>query len=120
MVRRGLALVLGAAVMIAALDASAGGRGSGGHGGGHMHSSGGSHGQHHHHHHHGGALFFGGYYYGPYDYAPASYPYTPAPAYGPPDPYWYYCRAANAYYPYVQECPGGWERYLPSPQSPLG
>lgn len=38
----------------------------------------------------------------------------PAPPYAPPDvapspvPYWYFCAAANAYYPYVASCPGGW------------
>lgn len=30
--------------------------------------------------------------------------------------YWYYCRAAKAYYPYVKDCRGGWERVLPQPQ----
>ena len=59
-------------------------------------------------------VFFGGTYYPGYHHT-----YS-VPVYGPPDPYWYYCRAANAYYPYVRECPGGWERYLPSPESPLG
>ncbi|WP_153110591.1 hypothetical protein [Propionivibrio limicola] len=29
--------------------------------------------------------------------------------------YWYFCRSAKAYYPYVRECPGGWERVLPQP-----
>lgn len=29
--------------------------------------------------------------------------------------YWYYCRAAKGYYPYVQECPGGWQRVSPQP-----
>lgn len=29
--------------------------------------------------------------------------------------YWYYCRAAKAYYPYVKECRGGWERVAPQP-----
>jgi hypothetical protein len=113
MVWRRFSVVLGVALMLAALGASAGGRGGGG--GSH---SGGSHGGHHHHH--GGAAFFGGFFYtGPY-YYPGYYPYHPVPVYGPPDPSWYYCRAANAYYPYVRECPGGWERYLPSPESPLG
>lgn len=27
----------------------------------------------------------------------------------PPAPQWYYCRGAGAYYPYVKDCPGGWE-----------
>lgn len=29
--------------------------------------------------------------------------------------YWYYCDASNAYYPYVKECPSGWQRVSPSP-----
>ncbi|WP_310451758.1 hypothetical protein [Sulfuritalea sp.] len=29
--------------------------------------------------------------------------------------YWYYCPAAKAYYPYVQACPGGWQKVLPQP-----
>lgn len=28
---------------------------------------------------------------------------------------WYYCRSAQAYYPYVKDCPGGWERVVPTP-----
>ena len=30
--------------------------------------------------------------------------------------YWYYCADAKGYYPYVKECPGGWQRV--APQSP--
>jgi hypothetical protein len=29
--------------------------------------------------------------------------------------YWYFCRGANNYYPYVKECPGGWQKVLPQP-----
>jgi hypothetical protein len=29
--------------------------------------------------------------------------------------YWYYCREARAYYPYVKECPGPWEKVAPQP-----
>ena len=29
--------------------------------------------------------------------------------------YWYYCADAGAYYPYVKECPGGWQRVAPQP-----
>ena len=29
--------------------------------------------------------------------------------------YWYYCGASNAYYPYVRECPSGWQRVSPQP-----
>lgn len=28
---------------------------------------------------------------------------------------WYYCHEAGAYYPYVKECPGGWQRVAPQP-----
>lgn len=74
------------------------------------------------------------YYYAPY-YAP-SYPpvvvervapvylerQTPqslsapiAPIPGPQTNFWYYCRTAKGYYPYVRECPGGWQKVLPKP-----
>lgn len=29
--------------------------------------------------------------------------------------YWYYCDRPEGYYPYVRECPGGWERVAPRP-----
>lgn len=29
--------------------------------------------------------------------------------------YWYYCSSARSYYPYVSECPGGWQKVLPRP-----
>ena len=29
--------------------------------------------------------------------------------------YWYYCAGSKAYYPYVNECPGGWQRVAPQP-----
>lgn len=32
-----------------------------------------------------------------------------------PAGYWYYCQAANAYYPYVRECPAGWQQVAPQP-----
>lgn len=38
-----------------------------------------------------------------------------APA-APQTNYWYYCQASKAYYPYVKECPGGWQKELPQPQ----
>lgn len=28
---------------------------------------------------------------------------------------WYYCADAEAYYPYVKQCPGGWQRVEPQP-----
>ncbi len=33
----------------------------------------------------------------------------------PPPHYWYSCDASQAYYPYVQQCPGGWRQVLPTP-----
>ena len=113
-----LALVLGTALAVAvpASDSAAGGRS----GRSHAHSGSGHRG---HSHGHRGFFYGGIIYTGPYFYYPGYYyPYYGVPLYdpGPGDPYWYYCRAANAYYPYVQNCPGGWERYLPSPPSPLG
>src|SRR5215831_359247 len=30
---------------------------------------------------------------------------------------WYYCKGAKAYYPYVRECPSGWQAV---PQTPPG
>ena len=48
------------------------------------------------------------------DYAP---PAQPAPsAATPAQNYWYYCGDSRTYYPYVKECPGGWQRVSPTPQ----
>ncbi len=57
------------------------------------------------------------YYYPPMSYAPPAY----AGGGGEPSPaYWYYCDAAKAYYPYVKECPGGWQQVMPQPPPPSG
>jgi hypothetical protein len=32
--------------------------------------------------------------------------------------YWYYCRQANGYYPYVRQCPGGWMKVVPETTPP--
>jgi len=48
-----------------------------------------------------------------YDYPPAYYPQVAPPQQG----YWYFCRSANAYYPYVQQCPEGWQPVAPVPPS---
>lgn len=29
--------------------------------------------------------------------------------------WWYWCPGAKGYYPYVQQCPGGWQRVPPQP-----
>ncbi|MDR2000724.1 MAG: hypothetical protein LBP94_04230 [Zoogloeaceae bacterium] len=83
-----------------------------------------------HGHGHGGArlgVYVGGFW-GPW-WGPSAYYYNPpvvvqqpiqieAPAAiqaAPTETYWYFCRSANAYYPYVKNCPGGWERVSPTP-----
>lgn len=38
-----------------------------------------------------------------------------APAAAAPANYWYYCAAANSYYPYIKECSSGWQRVSPQP-----
>jgi len=87
----------------------------------------------------GGPAYYGGYYgghgyyrgyyggyYAPYYYGPGYYGpyYGPAYAYAPPPVIytqpvptvqqapassWYYCAESQTYYPYVRECPGGWQ-----------
>ena len=76
-----------------------------------------------------------GYYYPPYPYYsyPPYYPY-PAPVVESSPPvyieqggaapadeaeqgYWYYCHKSKAYYPYVKQCPGGWQKVAPQPSS---
>jgi hypothetical protein len=71
------------------------------------------------------------YYYPPYPYYyPAYYPppvvvqqqapvyveQSPPAAQAQPSNYWYYCAPSRAYYPYVKDCPGGWQRVAPQPQ----
>jgi len=89
----------------------------------------------HGHHSHGGVQF-GVYLGSPWLFSPY-YPYPAYPVYvpqvyGPPAPppvyierqaapamesgYWYYCNEARAYYPYVKQCPGPWQRVAPQPQ----
>jgi hypothetical protein len=122
--------VLTSATLIAIAPADAAARG--GHGGG-FHG-GGFHG---HGFHHGfrpgfrGSVFIGiGPYWGPY-WDPYWWPYYYPPAYAPvyttpvatePQTYiqqspaptnWYYCESARGYYPYVQQCPGGWLTVVP-------
>ena len=41
---------------------------------------------------------------------------APAPQTSPaPQNYWYYCAESKAYYPYVNQCAGGWQRVSPTP-----
>jgi hypothetical protein len=64
------------------------------------------------------------YYYPPYAYYPQPILVQPQepPVYieqqesaGDSGNYWYYCAKAKSYYPYVKECPAGWQRVLPQP-----
>lgn len=85
---------------------------------------------------HGGrasvGLYFGPawspwYYPPPYYYEPrvVVVPQAPPPVYieqstaAEPAPsgqqYWYYCKSGKGYYPYVKECPDGWQKVLPEP-----
>ncbi len=71
-------------------------------------------------------------YYGPYAgyYGPPAVVYASPPVVtyaSPPQPMvlaaqpepavWYYCEASGKYYPYVQECPAGWQKQATTPPS---
>lgn len=66
----------------------------------------------------GGTFFVGPrpFYYWP-GYWPGYYypPVVAAPVVAAPAAYWYYCAPLAAYYPYVQDCPGGWQLVEPHP-----
>jgi hypothetical protein len=118
-----LALGSCAALAMVAMAFDTEGRGKGGSGGRSHAASGGSSGQHHHHHHHGGTRVFigAGFVAWPaayYGYGPGYY-YPPA-AVMPAPQYWYYCTEAAGYYPYVQQCPGGWELVIPTMPPHIG
>ena len=58
--------------------------------------------------------------YAPPVYYPAPAVAAPVVATAPVAPaesaqWWYFCRSAKAFYPYVRDCPGGWERVSPAP-----
>ncbi|MBS0335564.1 MAG: hypothetical protein JSS40_01880 [Proteobacteria bacterium] len=71
------------------------------------------------------------YYYAPYYYPPAYYPPVvvapaappvyieqeaqQAPQQAPAAGWWYYCSDPQGYYPYVKQCPGGWQQVSPQP-----
>ncbi len=55
-----------------------------------------------------------------YFYRAPIYPYPdpyipPVVTVAPPSPTWYYCRSAQAYYPYVGSCPEPWVPVAPQP-----
>ena len=88
-------------------------------------------------------LFMPGYYPRPYYYPPYYYsPYYASPYYYPPavvtvpaeppvyiergevaepapqaSASWYYCADPQGYYPYVKQCPGGWQAVAPLPST---
>lgn len=123
---------------------ASGGKVYGGHvGHGHSHFKGHHHHGHHHHGHHHSTTFVGvgfgfaypwswyGYYPPPYYYPgyyypqPVAYPAEPvtyveqsAPAQTEPAGWWYYCETSRTYYPYVKECPNGWQRVPALPPPP--
>lgn len=39
-----------------------------------------------------------------------------APQAAAPASYWYYCANPEGYYPYVKECPNGWQQVSPQPE----
>lgn len=86
----------------------------------------------------GGGVIVGPGFWGPWWYG-GGYPYYSDPYYAAPpvavqqDPsvylqqsqsqpqqpnYWYYCQNPQGYYPYVQQCSGGWMTVVPQPPSP--
>jgi hypothetical protein len=46
---------------------------------------------------------------------PESQVYVQPPSAPAASTYWYYCVDAKAYYPYTQQCPGGWLKVAPTP-----
>jgi hypothetical protein len=54
----------------------------------------------------------------PYSYGRSVVVESP-PTYVHQDPaasgHWYYCQSPQGYYPYVQQCPGGWLQVAPTP-----
>jgi hypothetical protein len=47
--------------------------------------------------------------------APWPYWYNYPPPSSTPSQYWAYCQDPEGYYPYVQDCPGGWIPVVPTP-----
>jgi hypothetical protein len=80
-------------------------------------------GHHRHGFHHGhrgprvrigiGVGTFWGPYWPRYAYPPVVAP--PPVVQSSPPQYWYYCDSAQAYYPYIAQCPEGWRAVPPTP-----
>jgi hypothetical protein len=130
MTKRNAARFLAAGLLGLCLSGIAYGR-SGHSGRGGFHGSGGFHGpagfhhfDHHSFHSHvfiGGGIVAAPFFYPPPVYypPPAAVEYVePSPAPSTPQPgSWYYCPDSNQYYPYVQQCPTGWQQVAPQPPS---
>lgn len=135
-------------VLIGSIPSTSAWARGGGHGGGGGHLGGGHYGgwSHGHGGYYGGigllglglGLGYGLSYYGAPYYPPYYSPYyayppaviaipatppvyiqqTPPAAQQYPSGYWYYCNNPNGYYPYIKECPQGWQQVEPIPSSP--
>jgi hypothetical protein len=118
-----LVVLLLGSIMASGEVAARGGHG-GGHAGGHAGPAGG-HSGHSGHFSGGGHFaprFHAGVFIGAVPFAPFYLypPMTPGRYYGAPPagtPFWYFCASANAYYPYVADCPEGWQEVVPEPSS---
>lgn len=74
----------------------------------------------HHSHHHGRYGWWwvvgGLWYFYPQPVYPYPDPFAPGDViyeYGGSGDYWYYCESAGQYYPYVTQCPEGWQAVIP-------
>lgn len=54
----------------------------------------------------------------PYYVAPPVIVQQESPVYTQQPAYWYYCQNPQGYYPYVQQCPGGWMTVVPPATPP--
>jgi hypothetical protein len=131
----GINMLLCVAMVLALpVAADARGGGGGGHGsGGSWHIGGFGHGGGFGGHGFGRRYGYGGfgfYGYDPFWYSGEDggypdyydYPYAYAPTATPPaaQSFWYFCRSAKEYYPYVRSCPGGWQKVSPTPRGRTG
>ncbi len=49
---------------------------------------------------------------------PAYIHQSPPTSQQPSTSYWYYCNNPKGYYPYVKQCPQGWQEVEPAPSAP--
>jgi len=75
--------------------------------------------------HHETDVFVGPGFWWPPDWWGPGYPLSAeSPVYAQPETqpqdYWYYCQNPQGYYPYVRQCPSGWQTVVPPPSPPAG